>query len=121
MGVTRSAVWDWENGRSQVPSNDVPRLAAALNVSLGDLYGLPPGQSTGVGADAILTDQATGRTYVLQANRWPLSAPDDYVPPKGLTFLRNYLRGYREDWQDISEEERQELRDFADWIKEQDG
>jgi len=38
VGVSRQTIWNWENGAAQVPSADVPRLAAAFGVSVAELY-----------------------------------------------------------------------------------
>lgn len=43
VGVTPQSVWDWEKGRSQVPSEDLPELAAALGVTICQLYGIDEG------------------------------------------------------------------------------
>lgn len=40
VGVTPQSVWDWEKGRSQVPSNDVPSIAGILGVTICELYGV---------------------------------------------------------------------------------
>lgn len=43
VGVSHSAVSKWESGASQVPSDDLGRIAAALKSTVADLYASPSG------------------------------------------------------------------------------
>jgi transcriptional regulator with XRE-family HTH domain len=108
MGVTRSAAWDWEKGRSQIPSADIPKLAAFLGVTICELYGVDevhgvPQTLPRVIAErlaaALGTDPAKIEVNLYgqgsyERRTWikPQSDVDVMVAaPEGLRFLRNYL------------------------------
>lgn len=64
VGVTAQSVWQWEHGKSQVPSQDLPALARALGASyedlLGDLTGSGRAPAGGRG-DTTIADRVRDR------------------------------------------------------------
>lgn len=115
--MTGQAIAHWEAGRSLPQAVEVPALAAALNVSICALYGVPEGHS--VPSSVVLTDQlgkllgvAPERVEVNVYGFAEKSGPT-FEPTSAAVALRSLVRS----WPSLSEVEQQELVDLADQVR----
>lgn len=58
VGITPQSVHAWEKGKSAVPSQDVPTIAARLGVTICELYGVDEGHKTVNGSIADVASAA---------------------------------------------------------------
>lgn len=132
LGETRQRVNNWVRGISDVPADEVPNIAAALGLTICDLYGVEEGH-TGTGkttallariAEYLATDPERVEvnfyegSFVAQTPVQPREEVDiiAYVDTlviaaqaKGLDFTRRTIA----EWPTMPDEERQEWRDLA--------
>lgn len=133
LGVTRSAVWDWEKGRSQIASADVPRIARVLGVTICGLYGVDEGhqvpptlsladqlaKALGVdparvevnvyGADVVGRDHE-GRPFALQAK-----TSSEFKPTAADRDTRDIVRA----WDAMPQEVQQEWLETAERLRKE--
>lgn len=118
VGVTRRVVWTWEAERSAVPAEEIPAVAAALSVPISDFYSEiepPPLPQTvplaeklsellNVSPERIEINVYAQGSYRQSTTVRPLDEPheeimagQDYMPPRGASFLRRFMRDWKND------------------------
>jgi transcriptional regulator with XRE-family HTH domain len=116
VGVTAQSVWDWEKGRSQLPSNDIPKIADTLGVTICELYGIDEGHEQRkddlTSAEREALDNIARELVKL---RRP-TAERRRQPSTGQQFMRDVLQA----WPTMDEAERQEWRELAAEIRQAD-
>ncbi len=108
VGVSHSAVSKWESGDSQVPSDLISEIAAALRVTPGSLFeDQPPAAS----AEALLQDliKALQTSPSRIEIRVISEAPAEFSP----TSVDRLHKVFNEIWEASNDDERRELEEAA--------
>ena len=96
LGCTHALISNWERGESPVKSDDLPRIASALGISEGEIFGFPTDRDAA--GDAI--ERAAVRAAEATVARLRPEDPEvaslceqiKKVPPSKRDLLRSLVR-----------------------------
>lgn len=114
LGRLPQDVYKWEHGR-QIPSEDVPAVAAALGVSICDLYGVQEGHSAPPAPSVVAAvSEAVAILQGALAGAQAVPAPaQEFVPTAADRDTRDILRA----WDAMPEDVQREWLEAAETLR----